>query len=572
MKRFTPYYIYILLAALLAAPCAAQRPAPKHEVRAVWVTTLSNLDWPRTRATNESTRRRQQEELRALLDSLKKVNVNTVMLQTRVRGTVIYPSAIEPWDNSLTGTYGRDPGYDPLRFAIEECHKRGMELHAWVVTIPCFKAEVAKRLGARSVLRTHPKLCVRHQGMWYLDPGQPGTADYLTRLCCEVVENYDVDGIHFDYIRYPERAPRFADNASWQRYGRRSGLTKNEWRRENITHCVRQIHAAVKARKPWVKVSSSPIGKHADLTRYSSKGWNARDAVHQDAQGWLRMGIHDMLLPMMYFEGDHFYPFAADWQEHSQGRPVVPGLGIYFLDERQKDWPLDVIERELQVVRGMGLGGQAYFRSRFLTDDVKGIYTYLHEHFYPYPALTPPMRWQDSIPPSAPQAKAPACSPSSGLQALRWTASTDNAPGGEVTYNVYASRQRPVDVSRAEHLVATRLQDSSFSINPVHAALHGLHFAVTAMDRYGNESSATELTSPTSASYDTARGLTHDGQTLRLAPPYKEYVAITDAAGHILHTAPHRATLHIGHLPPGTYVVRTLEKKGVSRRIGFFFK
>ncbi len=570
MSRLIPYYIYILLAALFPTPCAAQKSAPKHEVRAVWVTTLSNLDWPRTRATNAEGRRKQQQELCELLDQLKRANINTVMLQTRVRGTVIYPSAIEPWDNSLTGSYDKSPGYDPLRFAIDECHKRGMELHAWVVTIPCFKTEVAKRLGKKSVLKTNPKLCLRHDGMWYLDPGQPGTADYLTRLCTEIVKNYDVDGLHFDYIRYPERAPRFPDNASWKKYGKK-GESKAAWRRNNITRCVRQIHTAVKRLKPWVKVSSSPIGKYADLTRFPSRGWNARDAVHQDAQAWLRMGIHDMLLPMMYFQGDHFYPFAADWQENSLGRPVVPGLGIYFLHEGQKDWPLDVIEREMQVVRSLGLG-QAYFRSRFLTDDVKGIYTYLCEDFYPHLALTPPMRWQDSIPPSAPAAKLSVPDATTGLQTLHWTAATDNASGRDIYYNVYASRQWPVDVSQAENLVATRLVDSSFTINPVHTELNHLHFAVTAMDRFGNESCATQLSNPSPQVFASERGLPHDGYTLHLEPPYKEYVIITDAAGHILRSAPHRATLDISHLPAGVYMVRTLEKKGVSRRIGFFFK
>ena len=190
--------------------------APKHEVRAVWVTTLSGLDWPTSRATNAQGREKQKEELCRLLDQLQACRINTVMLQTRVRGSVIYPSKIEPWDVCLTGQFDRDPGYDPLAFAIEETHKRGMELHAWVVTVPAFKTANAKKMGKRSLLKTNPKLLKRHGDQYYLDPGLPGSADYLTAICREITSNYDIDGIHFDYIRYPENPETFADGASYK--------------------------------------------------------------------------------------------------------------------------------------------------------------------------------------------------------------------------------------------------------------------------------------------------------------------------------------------------------------------
>ena len=334
------YYIVFLLTLFFEVNMlrAQEMPFPKRESRAVWVTTLMNLDWPRTKARDASSRERQKEEFRTMLDRLQTININTILLQTRVRGTTIYPSAIEPWDECLTGTTGKDPGYDPLAFAIDECHKRGMELHAWIVTIPCFKVDQARRLGNKSVLKTHPELCKRHEGTWYLDPGMPGTADYLTAICNEITGRYDIDGLHFDYIRYPENARNFPDQSTYRKYGR--GQNKAQWRRDNITRCVRQIYRSVKARKPWVRISSSPIGKFADLQRYSSKGWNAFEAVHQDAQGWLNEGIHDMLFPMMYFDGDHFYPFALDWQENNRNRPVIPGLGIYFLSPNEKiRWP-----------------------------------------------------------------------------------------------------------------------------------------------------------------------------------------------------------------------------------------
>lgn len=498
----------------LVMSAAAQ---PKREVRAVWLTTLNGLDWPQTRATSEATRRQQQQELCHILDQLKASNFNTVLLQTRVRGTVIYPSDIEPWDGALTGTIGRDPGYDPLRFAIEETHRRGMELHAWVVTIPCFKTAVAPQMGARSVLKTHPELCKRHGDTYYLDPGQPGTEDYLAQICSEIIGKYDVDGLHFDYIRYPENAASFPDAATYRKFAPK-GVAKAAWRRDNITRIVRRIYHEVHASKPWVRISSSPVGKHADLARYSSRGWNARDAVHQDAQRWLRQGIHDWLFPMMYFDGDHFYPFAADWQEQSAGRHVVPGLGIYLLHPRERNWPLGVIQRQLHFLREQGLAGQCFFRSRFLTDNVKGIYDELRGHFYAFPALPHASTWLDSIPPTAP-GRIPAPPTGEESATLRWKASTDNLPGG-VRYNVYASTQWPVDTSKPQHLARALLNGTTFTYDPVYVALTGLHFAVTAIDRCGNESAPLQLTTrqPHSAK-PTARTL-HPGPSGQLVFDY----------------------------------------------------
>ena len=515
-RKIVPFLLSLAVWSGCPTTAAAQ---PKRELRAVWLTVLNNLDWPTTRATSAASRERQQQELCTILDQLKAAGINTVLLQTRVRGSVIYPSAIEPWDGALTGTIGRDPGYDPLQFAIQETHRRGMELHAWVVTIPCFKMAVARQMGPHSVLKTHPELCRRHGDTYYLDPGLPGTAEYLTAICREIVERYDVDGIHFDYIRYPEGAASFSDASTFKKYAPK-GVSKATWRRDNITRIVRMIYKEVHARKPWVRISSSPVGKYAAVSRYSSRGWNARDAVHQDAQGWLREGIHDLLFPMMYFDGDHFYPFAADWQEQSAGRLVCPGLGIYFLHPRERNWPLSVIRRQLHFLRSEGLPGQAYFRSRFLTDNVKGIYDYLRRDFYAFPALPPACTWLDSVPPPAPR-HGRIERVADGLSLITWETpeSPDNPESPDksetLRYNLYASREWPVDITSARNLVAPLLPEPRFTIDAVYATLSGLHFAVTAIDRCGNESEALQLTK-TPPSFMTPQRSLHIGRSGQL--------------------------------------------------------
>ena len=549
---------------------------PKRETRAVWVTTLMGLDWPRAKARTAEGRERQKQELCQMLDRLKAIHINTVLLQTRVRSTVIYPSKTEPWDLCLTGQYGQDPGYDPLQFAIEECHKRGMELHAWVVTFPVYKMEQARQMGKEGLHRKHPELVKKHDGQYYLDPGMPGTADYLKQLCTELVERYDLDGLHFDYVRYPENASAFPDAATFKKYGR--GKDKAQWRRDNVTHVVRTLYHAVKALKPWVRVSSSPVGKYRDVSRYSSKGWNCYDAVHQDAQGWLREGIHDALYPMMYFRGDHFYPFAADWGEQTSGRLNVPGLGIYFLSPQEADWPLSDITNELHFLRQQGLGGQCYFRARFLLDDIKGLYGYLHDRFYAFPALPPAATWLDSIPPSAPTNLRTEVH-SDGMATLTWDPSTDNMPGGGVRYNVYASPAHPVDASKAENLVAVALPEPSFTYNARWAEQHGYHLLVTAMDRFGNESAFPLPTVRDEAVPEQEKAVARLGGVcvdaaaqVVLPPSQAEYYAVTDLQGRILRTGPYAPVVSLDSLQPGWYLVRTLQRSGLSHVVAKVWK
>lgn len=447
-----------------------------YEVRAVWLTTLMGLDWPNRSANTPEQVAQQKASLCRMLDQFQSIGINTVLFQSRIRSTTAYPSAIEPWDGVFTGTPGKSPLYDPLQFVVDECHRRGLECHAWVVAFPVCKVNVAKQLGKRALPAQHPELCQRCRDQWMMDPGVPATATYLAKICDEIVRNYDVDGIHLDYIRYPESAIPFNDDRTYRLYG--NGKNKAAWRKQNVDRCVQAIHDAVKAVRPWVKLSCSPVGKYSDLSRYSSRGWNARDAVSQDAQAWLQKGWMDMLFPMMYFDGDHFYPFLADWKEHDAGRPIVPGLGIYFLSPREKDWSLLTVQRQMNVARAEGLGGQAFFRAKFLINDEKGLFSWLKNQFYAHPALVPPMTWLDSIAPAAPEVHQQI----DGMRlSLSWNAVSD--ADGPVRYNVYR-----LDSIYGDVLLASRIKDTHFEKTLVLPALKHSRYVVTAVDVYGNES------------------------------------------------------------------------------------
>lgn len=552
--RLRTYLLLALLAVFFCEGRTASAQAffnrqPKREVRAVWLTTIGGLDWPHSYSQSERSAERQKQELRSILDKLQRAGVNTILLQTRIRATTIYPSSYEPWDGCLSGFPGRSPGYDALAFAISEGHKRGMEVQAWVVTIPVGRWE---SYGCKKLRRRFPKLIRKIGTDGYMNPESPTTARYLADICEEITRNYDVDGIHLDYIRYPETWPVKVD------------ATRG---RENITRIVQAIHDRVKSLKPWVKISCSPIGKADDLPRAWSHGWNAYRTVCQDAQGWLARGIMDELFPMMYFKDDQFFPFAVDWQEQSCGRIVAPGLGIYFLSPKERDWNQDIITREMEVLRQHGLG-HAYFRSRFFTDNVKGIYSFAADDFDRLPALVPAMTWASKVRPSAPTVIVW----DKQETRLSWEGARDRSGGPYLLYNIYSSDTYPVNTDDAANLIATALRDSSVNIPKA-----GRYYAVTAMDRYGNESDALQDETPLQAgsSHSKTLLLACDGKRLEL--PSKgsvldaAFVIVETLQGSPIATLPYRGRYaDVSRLPEGFYVLRSLGRKDRTHRLGMF--
>ena len=533
---------------------------PKHEVRAVWLTTIGGIDWPHSYAQSSRSIEKQKGELCHILDQLQTVGINTVLLQTRIRGTVIYPSRFEPWDGSLSGFPGTSPGYDALKFAIDECHKRGMELHAWIVTMPVGRWDA---LGCKQLRKRMSGNIIKIKNEGFMNPESRQTASYLADICAEIASGYDVDGIHLDYIRYPEELPKLA-------------TLNREKGRENITRIVRTISQRVKSLKPWVKMSCSPVGKYDDTSRYWSHGWNANQKVCQDAEAWLRDGLMDELFPMMYFRDNNFFPFALDWKERSHGRIIVPGLGIYFMSSKERNWPLSDITRELHFLRNEGMG-HAYFRSKFFTDDTKGIYQFAKNEYCLYPSLVPPMSWLNRQQPYKPFDIGRHDS-RNGVSTLSWQHVESDTT--MMHFNVYSSMDYPVDVSDARNLVAVRLQRRQLSVPNI----PGLHYAVTATDRYGYESEALQESAPDKAHlplsvFSSKQLLRCDGNKLLLpssmAMTDAKYLVVETLQGTAVALLPYERgmkTADVGKLKNGVYMLRSLNKKGVSHRQGSFMK
>ncbi|NDV80036.1 glycoside hydrolase family 10 protein [Dysgonomonas sp. 511] len=467
------FYLFVLLFYTISLSLFSQVPAT--EVRAVWLTTNWGLDWPAEKKGVAE----QKRELQRLLDEIQKDNFNVVLFQARAHGRVLYKSKIE----QASPFYNSSENFDPLAFAVAECHKRGLECHAWLVTYPMEKATVrytgkGKRRKA-VVVKDKPDHYKEIGGRWYLDPGRPETRKHLMGIVKEIVSKYDVDGIHFDYIRYPSNTMKFPDEDSYKRYGK--GTNLHDWRRQNITQLVSDIYDEVKSLKKWVQVSSSPLGRYKPLPGAAQNdGWTAYGTVFQDAGGWMKLGKHDLLFPMMYHRGRYFYPYLDDWMANSNGRIVVPGLGVYQMDEL--NWSLSDIVDQMKYTRAKKVSGQSYFRTRNILGNLKGIRDSIRT-FYPTPSKLPPLTWLDNEAPNSP-VDLQVYKDKRGNLNITWEA-PDNTEG--FTYNVYASATEDFDKEDPNFILATGIRSNSYSF-PVSTGDFGFYYFVTASDRFHNES------------------------------------------------------------------------------------
>ncbi len=469
-------YIFTLLLSqqMVMAQDAIEPQQPATEVRAVWLTSSWGLDWPTQGISAEA----QKKELTDILDELERLKFNVVLFQARSRGSVFYKSAYEP--ESPYYTHAR--GFDPLAFAIEECHKRGLECHAWFVVFPA-QRETKKLTAAQKAKKaknypSYYKLVDDVQ--WYIDPGNPAGRQYIVSMVDELVGKYDIDGIHFDYIRYSDKASAFPDQDTYRKYSK--GTPLKEWRRQNINTLVSDIYTTVKSRKKWVQVSSSPLGKYRELPGVMRHtGWTAYETVHQDAGQWIKSGTHDLLFPMMYHKKDIFVPSLADWEEQSGERIIVPGLGLFMMQPKEHNWSLGTIKEMMDYVRENGKSGLAYFRTKDIIDNTKGVRDVI-EDMYTYPAKLPPLTWLEDTTPEVPQ-ELEVYKDERGYLNIRW----ERPEGDDRTYTVYFSNQDIVDVNDASCILRTRIDGDSLTfLCPV--GEFGLYYSVTATDRYHNES------------------------------------------------------------------------------------
>ncbi|MCR1953591.1 family 10 glycosylhydrolase [Clostridioides mangenotii] len=378
---------FILVFTSSVAGVSAQTTKSNKEMRAAWISTVYNIDWPSTK-NNES---KQKQEYINLLDKLQSTGINTVVVQVRPKSDAIYKSTINTWSEYLTGVQGKDPGYDPLPFLIEEAHKRGMEFHAWFNPYRITMAdESLTKLPANHPAIKNPGWVVKHGNKYYYNPGLPEVKKYIVDSVMEVVNKYDIDGVHFDDYFYP--GVSFDDADAYSKYG--NGVNKDDWRRENVNDLLRQVKAAVKASKPNVVFGVSPAGiwrnkSASEPTGSDTSGNESYVGTYADTRAWIRQGLVDYVVPQLYWpiglKAADYSKLVAWWANEVKGTNVDLYIGQGIYKQGQSSYGGQNIAKEIvqqvelnrkypEIKGSMYFSAKDIINSTSLQNDLKKLY------------------------------------------------------------------------------------------------------------------------------------------------------------------------------------------------------
>lgn len=385
MKKFK---ILVLSLVMIFSVFRLDSFATYKEMRAAWISTVYNMDWPKTK-NNIS---KQKQEYIEMLDKLKGIGINTVVFQVRPKSDALYNSSINPWSDVLTGTQGKNPGYDPLAFAIEEAHKRGMELHAWFnpYRVTTSGTDINK-LASNNQARLHQDWLLEYnsgsnKALMY-NPGLPEVRKHIVDTVSEVVRNYNVDGIHFDDYFYRDGMD---DDDTYKKYG--NGLNKGDWRRENVNTLLREVKSAIKSIKPNVEFGVSPSGiwrnKSSDPTGSDTRGFEHYSKSYADSRTWIREGLIDYIVPQIYwtigYSAADYSKLVSWWSNEVKGYNVdlYIGQGVYRQGGSDSLNIASEIKQQINLNRKYSeVKGSMYFSTRDilknekLQNDIKDLYT-----------------------------------------------------------------------------------------------------------------------------------------------------------------------------------------------------
>jgi len=373
---------WLSILVLLALACAAQA-----EFRGAWISSVHNLDWPSEKGLPPA---QQKAELVRLLDSAKSLGLTDVFFQVRPEGDALYRSSLEPWSRFLTGTQGKDPGYDPLAFCISEAGKRGIRVHAWFNP---YRASVkaGAQLASNHMARRYSRYAYKVGSVMCMDPGSKEVQDHVVKVVSDVARRYDVAGIHFDDYFYPyPSVGRLPDGKTYDSYRAGGGsLSIGDWRRDNVNRLIARSSQAVKAARPDAVFGVSPFGIYTKGQPSTVKaGLDQLNEIYADPLKWMRSGWVDYIAPQLYWKDNSdqsFTELLKWWRNPSinpRGVPVYPGIAAYRMSEQ--GWPAQEIVKQVGLSRTVGRGpsGHAFFRMANMADNTKGVSTMLKKAGY----------------------------------------------------------------------------------------------------------------------------------------------------------------------------------------------
>lgn len=369
------------------------------EVRGTWIATVSRLNWP-----SSTSAAAQRAELISILDAAQRAGINTIFFQVRPEADAVYRSELEPWSRYLTGTQGGDPGYDPLEFAIEECHRRGLELHAWLNP---YRAR-AGNVGASApnhVINRIPQAVVTYGNLRWLDPGHPAAFDHTLAVIEDLLARYDLDGLHFDdyFYPYPQSGVTFDDNATYAAYG--GGMSRADWRRDNVNRMVRAVSEAVRTRRPDVRWGISPFGIYRPGMPEGVVGLDQYAVLYADPLRWMEEGWVEYIAPQLYWattsSGQPYRSLLAWWD----ARAADAGRTLLVGNSGDNQFSLAEYRAEMDAVRDdarQATRGAIWWSVRAIGNGSSGLASMLANEYYDRPAATPPLADASGEPPAPP--------------------------------------------------------------------------------------------------------------------------------------------------------------------------
>lgn len=453
-------------------------PAIVREMRGLWIATAANIDWP---SRNSLSAEQQRAELVDLLDRAAAAGFNAVIFQVRPAGDAVYDSGIEPWASLLTGTQGVSPGYDPLSFAIEQAHARGMELHAWINPFRAGNRADSLDLAPTHFFRARRDVSVVYGTQLWFDPGQPDAQDHSIAVVDDIVRRYDVDAIHVDDYFYPYqqkdaqgRPMDFPDGASYAMWG--GGLSRDDWRRSNIDRFVERMYREVHAIKPAVKVGLSPFGIWRPGYPPGTTGLDAYASIYADSRKWLQEGWADYLAPQLYWpiaSTGQSFPALLDWwfEQSTASRPrhVWPGLAAYRVsDGTASAFSAGEIADQIRLTRTRTLGtGHILYNATATLKRAAGPVANSVAPLYAGRAVVPAMPWLDAAPPGTPSiavnGRSVRISPAAG-EAARWWYVRWRSGSGWTTRVIFGD-QRSLTLEPAPNRVMVNAVDRAGNVS-----------------------------------------------------------------------------------------------------------
>ncbi len=486
--------IWLAMLLFVAGSVKAQTMHPKREFRGAWIQCVNGQFQGMPTEQMKATLIRQ-------LDNLKGAGINAIIFQVRAECDALYASTYEPWSRFLTGLQGKapQPDWDPLRFMVEECHKRGMELHAWINP---YRAQTkgTTALSPMHPYNKYPNLFVRYGGQLYFDPGYPESRAYICKIVRDIVSRYDIDAIHMDdyFYPYPNPEEEFPDNISFAAYGR--GFTnKADWRRDNVNVLIKEIHETVRSCKPWVKFGVSPFGiyrnRKSDPNGSDTNGLQNYDDLYADVLLWVNNGWVDYNIPQIYWEIGH--P-AADydklirwWARHSAARPLFIGQDVVRTvtkpDLKNPGQHQMLAKYNLQRMLPTVQGSCQWYAAAVVEN--KGNYReVLANVYHKYPALIPASPFIDKEAPGKVKKLKPVWTADGYI--LFWTApKAKDEMDKAVRYVVYRfNNDEKVNLNDPSHIV--EITTNTFYKLPYENGKTKYRYVVTALDRLHNESKA----------------------------------------------------------------------------------